>query len=76
MNENLLYYWFALGFLPYHVVYRRLPGGTRLIEIRAIFWRLTIRRPPGGPGSGQLHITLIERMRAVIWSALDQLLKR
>lgn len=63
----------AAGLVPYYIARRRLPDGTRHIEVRAIFWTYTSRQPPRGPRSWTLHIILIDRLRSVVWAVIDQL---
>ena len=61
----------ALGFVPYYISRKRLADGSRRVQIRALFWSFETRKPPKGPRSWTLHVTLIERLRDAVWAVAD-----
>jgi hypothetical protein len=45
------------------------------LEVRAIFWQLTVERPPRGRVAWRLRVPLIERVQQAVWAAVQGLLR-
>ena len=45
------------------------------LEVRAIFWRLMVERPPRGRVAWRLRVPLIERVQQAVWAAVQGLLR-
>ena len=73
MNTIDIRIWLILGLVPYHTARKRLADGSRLIQVRALFWSFETRRPPKGPRNWTLHLILIERLRGTLWAVVDYL---
>ncbi|GIK56672.1 MAG: hypothetical protein HND44_08465 [Chloroflexi bacterium] len=71
MKDSL---WFLLGFVPCWVNRQPVRGGWQL-EIRALFWHLTLTRRTvrSQRTSFTLRVPLIEKVSAAIWAAVKSL---
>ena len=79
MNENIL--WLCgLGFVPYLVSVRKNGRLVRTIEVRALFWQVTVRRQrgvypwPSGRTAVLIEVPLIEKLRTAVWAAINTLI--
>ena len=73
MNENQTLIALLLGILPYRIQRQHQTGGERTLEIRALFWTLTIHRRWNGRHDWTLRIPLIDKLRDAIWAAILRL---
>ena len=73
MNEQWI--WFLMGFVPYYLASGQMPGGRRMFEVRALYWRLRIERWVGGPRGWVLQIPLIEQLKDAVWAVVLHLSK-
>lgn len=76
MDGKEFWLWLAIGLLPYSIEKAHRPGGRRVLEVQALFWRLTVRRRRHGRTDWQIHIPLIERLRDAVWAAVLRLKER
>lgn len=81
-TEVMMWILVGVGFLPFWInrrvvtvrVGRRRRRLLRL-EVRAIFWRLTVERPSRGRVAWRLRVPLIERVQQAVWAAVQGLLR-
>jgi hypothetical protein len=73
VNANELWIGLAVGLLPYRIRRRYLPGGTWTLEVRALFWSVSLRARPSGRHDWTLRLPLVERLRDAAWAALLRL---
>ena len=73
MNDNQLLIGLLLGCLPYRVEREHQTGGERALEMRALFWTLTIHRCWDGQRDWTLRVPLIDKARDAIWAAVLRL---
>lgn len=73
MKGNEIWIWLAVGLVPYRIARKHLAGGVRLLEIRALFWSLTVRLRPSGRHDWTVRVPLVERMRDAVWAAVMRL---
>lgn len=55
------WFWLIVGLVPY-TIKRQQTDNEQILTIKALFWRLTIRRE-NGPNSWDLSIPFIEHLR-------------
>jgi len=70
MNINEFWFWLMIGFIPYRVKRVFLAGGVSRLEIRALFWSLSIRRRPSKRHDWTVQVPLIEKLRDAIWAGI------
>ncbi|MGH9858376.1 MAG: hypothetical protein ACRD4B_11075 [Acidobacteriota bacterium] len=70
MTFDDLQIWLIWGLVPYRIHKKHLPGGLRLIEVRALFWTFYIKQRPSGRHDWTLRIPLIEKLRQAVWMAV------
>ena len=63
MLINNLWLWFLVGLIPYYVTNGWLLSNVQRIEVRAVFWTLTVWRRRGGSSAWVVRIPLIEWLR-------------
>jgi hypothetical protein len=73
MKGNEIWIWLAVGLVPYRIARKHLAGGVRLLEIRALFWSLTVRLRHSGRHDWTVRVPLVERMRDAVWAAVMRL---
>lgn len=73
MNGNEIWIWLAVGLVPYRVARKHLAGGVRSLEVRALFWSLTVRLRQSGRHDWTVRVPLVERLRDAVWSAVMRL---
>jgi hypothetical protein len=73
MKGNEIWIWLAVGLVPYRVARKHLAGGGHLLEIRALFWSLELRRRQSGRHDWTVRVPLVERVRDAVWSAVMRL---
>lgn len=80
--EVLMWVLIAAGMVPWWVSRRVAETGRgrrRRVEVewrmRALFWRLTVRRVGRARPSWQLSIPLISRLADAVWSAVRKLVQ-
>jgi hypothetical protein len=73
MNELQIQIGLLVGLLPYKIKRQHQAGGRRTLELRALFWSLTVQRRRGGRHDWVLRVPAIERLRDAAWAALDRL---
>lgn len=72
MTLDDLKVWLVLGFVPYNIQKRYGPGGTRLCEIRALFWTFAVKGRPSGRHDWTLRVPLIEKLCQAVWAVVMQ----
>lgn len=73
MNTYELWIGLAIGLAPYRIERRWIRGRTRITEVQALFWALTIQRRPSGRRDWTLTIPLFRRLRDAAWAATEKL---
>lgn len=73
MSEKELWIGLAVGFVPYRIERRCLAGGSRRLEVRALFWSLRVHWRRSGRLDWKLSVPLIERLRDAVWAAVTRL---
>ena len=73
MNGNELWIGLAVGLVPYRIERKCLAGGTRTLEIRALFWALEVRWRRSSHHDWKVRVPLIERLRDAAWAAVTRL---
>jgi hypothetical protein len=73
MNETQVWIGLLLGLVPYRLERQYLSGGKRKLQIRALFWSLTLYQRRNGRCDWILRIPLIERSRDAAWAAVIRL---
>ena len=68
MNEQWI--WFLMGFVPYHLAWGCMLGGTWMFEMRALFWRLRSESWRAGPRGWVLQVPLIEHLKGAVWAVV------
>ena len=81
-TEVMMWILVGMGCLPFwinrRVVVVRVGRKRRRLlrlEVRAIFWRLTVERPPRGRVAWRLRVPLIEHVPQAVWAAVQGLLR-
>ena len=73
MNLTENWPWLIVGLIPYSITRTHRAGGTRTLEVRALFWSFTMQRRSKGRRDWTIRIPLIERLRDAVWTALARL---
>jgi len=73
MNGNELWIGLAVGLAPYHIERTCLAGGTWTLEVRALFWSVTVRCRRSGRHDWKVRVPLFERLRDAAWAAVTRL---
>lgn len=73
MNGNEVWVWLVVGLVPYRIEKRCLAGHVRTLEVRALFWSLTVRLRSSGRHDWTVRVPLIERLRDAVWAAVTQM---
>ena len=73
---NPVLWMLLLGFLPYQVNYRHGRGKLYELTMTALFWRFCVSRRRQGVTRWQVEVMLLQRLKGMIWQALEALLKR
>lgn len=73
MSGNEIWIGLAVGLVPHRIQRRWLAGGERKLEVRAMFWSVTLHRQRGGRYNWTVRVPLIERLRDVAWAAVMRL---
>jgi hypothetical protein len=70
VNETQLYIGLMMGLVPYHIERKYLVGNKRTLQVRALFWSLTLHQRRSGRHDWTLCVPLIERLRDAAWAAV------
>jgi hypothetical protein len=73
MTANELWIGLAVGLVPYRIQRRWGPRGQRTLDVRALFWSLTVHRRRSGRLDWTLRVPIIERLRDAAWAAAQRL---
>jgi hypothetical protein len=73
MNAREMWVWLAVGVVPYRIERRCLAGGVRTVEVRALFWSVSVRRLRSGRCCWTVRLPLVERLREAVWAAVMRL---
>ncbi len=73
MNTYELWIGLAIGLAPYRIERRWTRGRTRITEVQALFWTLTIQRRPSDRRDWTLTVPLFKRLRDAAWAAIAKL---
>ena len=63
MNEFDIRLWLVIGFSPYYIKWQKRKSGKRMIEIRALFWMITIHQRQSTGYKWTIHVPLIKQIQ-------------
>lgn len=73
MITDNLWFWLALGLLPYMIERSTTPAPGTTLTIRALFWEVQVERALGRRTHWKMRVILIERLREAVWAAIARL---
>jgi hypothetical protein len=69
----MFWIWLAMGVVPYSIKCKHLRGGVRTVEMRALFWSLSVRLRRSGRHDWRVYVPLVEQLREAVWAAIMRL---
>jgi hypothetical protein len=67
-----IWLWLVVGLIPYYTNKQRMGNGW-ILRVRALCWSLEIDRQPSGQNRWTLCVSLIERLRNAVYTAIMHL---